>query len=79
MDKESIYELQKIDCNCNDCFHFARNIEKTKLKNNNPKIKQFKTHYGNCNKFNKEVAEIANLCLLHTQKCFKHRKETWNQ
>lgn len=30
MDKESIYELQKIDCNCNDCFFMTRNVEKHK-------------------------------------------------
>ncbi len=26
MDKESIFELQKIDCNCNDCKHLVRDI-----------------------------------------------------
>lgn len=28
MDKESIFELQKIDCNCNDCVFMERNSEK---------------------------------------------------
>lgn len=28
MDKESIYELQKIDCNCNDCFYMMRDMER---------------------------------------------------
>lgn len=28
MTKESIIELQKIDCNCNDCIHMIRNLEK---------------------------------------------------
>ncbi len=27
MDKESIYELQRVDCNCNDCFFMKRNFE----------------------------------------------------
>lgn len=27
MDKESIYELQKIDCNCNDCGYMKRDFE----------------------------------------------------
>lgn len=27
MDKESIYELQKIDCNCNDCGYMIRNMD----------------------------------------------------
>jgi len=26
MDKESLYELQKIDCNCNDCGYMKRNL-----------------------------------------------------
>ncbi len=30
MDKESIYELQKIDCNCNDCAFLVRDIDKFK-------------------------------------------------
>ena len=29
MDKESIYELQKIDCNCNDCKFMIRDVETT--------------------------------------------------
>ena len=28
MNKESIIELQKIDCNCNDCKHMIRDINK---------------------------------------------------
>jgi hypothetical protein len=28
MDKESIYEFQKIDCNCNDCKFMIRNQDK---------------------------------------------------
>jgi hypothetical protein len=27
MEKESIYLLQKIDCNCNDCFFMKRDFE----------------------------------------------------
>lgn len=30
MDKESIIELEKIDCNCNDCVFMVRNIDKFK-------------------------------------------------
>ncbi len=30
MDKESVIELQKIDCNCNDCIHLKRDFEKYK-------------------------------------------------
>ena len=75
MDRESIYELQKIDCNCNNCHHFHRDIEKTKRLNTNPSIKQNKIHYGRCDKFNKAIGEIANICLLHTRECFLHRKD----
>lgn len=74
MDKESKYELQLIDCNCNDCIHFERDIPKTKRLNINEKVVEFKTHYGKCKKFNKDVGEIANICLLHTQECFEHRR-----
>lgn len=28
MDKESIYFLQKVDCNCNDCIFMVRDINK---------------------------------------------------
>ena len=75
MDKESIYELQKIDCNCNNCGYFVRDIPKTQLMNTNPQIVANKIHYGECSKFGKEVKEIANICLLHTQNCFIHRKD----
>ncbi len=30
MNKESIIELQKIDCNCNDCVFMVRDMEKFK-------------------------------------------------
>lgn len=30
MDKESIFELQKIDCNCNDCGFMERNNDEFK-------------------------------------------------
>lgn len=28
MTKESIYELQRIDCNCNDCYFLTRDLAK---------------------------------------------------
>jgi hypothetical protein len=30
MDKESRFELQKIDCNCNDCIFMVRDFERYK-------------------------------------------------
>lgn len=75
LDKESIYELQKIDCNCNNCGHFVRDIAKTQALNNNEQIVACKIHYGQCAKLNKAVGEIANIALLHTQSCFEHRSD----
>lgn len=67
-------ELQNLDCNCNNCKWFIRDVEKTKLNNTNDKIVANKVHYGTCGKFNKPVAEIANILLLHTQNCFENRR-----
>ncbi len=75
MDADSIYELQKIDCNCNNCGYFFRSISKTNQLNTNEHIRSCIIHYGFCEKFKKEVGEIANICLLHTQACFIHRKD----
>jgi hypothetical protein len=75
LDKESIYLLQCIDCNCNNCGHFIRDIPKTQALNTNEQIVANKIHYGFCSKLNKEVGEIANFCLLHTQECFEHRND----
>ena len=32
-------------------------------------------HYGKCNKYDKEVSFIANICQLETQDCFIHRAD----
>lgn len=32
-------------------------------------------NYGRCEKFNKEVSFIPNVCQLETQGCFEHRRE----
>jgi hypothetical protein len=76
MDKESAYELQLIDCNCNDCVYMIRDTAKL-----NKHIESYKgtgitdnLQFGFCNKFNKEVSFIPNTCQLETQQCFKHRR-----
>jgi len=76
MDKESIYERQLIDCNCNDCIFMSR--DKAKL---NKHIDSYKgtglmdnLQFGNCSKFNKPVSFSPNTCQIETQNCFKHRK-----
>lgn len=78
MDKESIYELQKIDSNCNDCVFMERDFEKRKKFDNLYKGKENASHrvnYGNCSKFNKEVSFIPNHCTPENHQCFKHRKD----
>ncbi len=69
MTKESLIELQKIDCNCNDCKHMQRDLSKPPKKEKPSPI-----NYGDCLKFNKPVSFIPNTCQLDTQKCFTHRR-----
>lgn len=81
MDKESVFELQKIDCNCNDCIHLERDFEKYKLYNymyiengrvTNPSHRPL---YGNCLKLSKPISFLPNTCQIETQECFNHRRE----
>ncbi|MFA5299885.1 MAG: hypothetical protein WC389_17000 [Lutibacter sp.] len=80
MDKQSITELQKIDCNCNDCKSMVRDLEKyhsyDNLYTENGKVTNpsHRILYGNCTKLNKAVSFIANVCMLENQECFEHRK-----
>lgn len=79
MDKDSIFELQKIDCNCNDCAFMVRDIEKKKRWDNtelhsDQKNASHRINYGSCTLLNKEVSFIPNTCQIETQNCFKHRK-----
>lgn len=80
MDKESIIELQKLDCNCNDCKYMARDFEKYKsfdwLYTENDKVTSpaWRINYGNCHKLNKPVSFIPGVLQLETQGCFEHRR-----
>lgn len=81
MTKESIIELQKIDCNCNDCKHMFRDLEKYKSSdglyiNEKGQVTSpgHRINYGNCQKLNKAVSFIPNTCQLETQDCFEHRR-----
>ncbi len=70
-------ELQKLDCNCNDCIFMIRDLDKFNSYNelyNNTKPAH-RIHYGDCTKFNKAVSFMPNICQLETQDCFNHRKE----
>ena len=78
MDRDSRIELQKIDCNCNDCKFMVRDIQKRKTYDSLYKGKENASHrinYGRCIKLNKEVSFIPNVCQLETQLCFQHRRE----
>lgn len=79
MDKDSVYELQKIDCNCNDCKFMVRDFEKRKQYDHlyeGQKNASHRINYGKCNKFDKDVSFIPNHCQLETQDCFVHRRDT---
>ncbi|HUS02954.1 MAG TPA: hypothetical protein VMY77_14550 [Chitinophagaceae bacterium] len=82
---DGTYQLQLIDCNCNNCKFMVRDIEKYKSfdslwTNEKGQITSpsFRANYGNCLKLNKPVSFIPNTCQLDTQNCFEHRK-TINQ
>jgi hypothetical protein len=81
MNKETIIELQKIDCNCNDCKFLIRDFEKYKFfdylyTNEKGQVTNpsYRINYGNCIKLNKEITFIPNTIQLETQKCFEHRR-----
>lgn len=81
MTKDSIIELQNIDCNCNDCKHMSRDLQKYKLFDNSFTNERgqvtspsFRINYGDCKKLNKPVSFIPNICQLETQLCFEHRR-----
>lgn len=67
-------ELQNLDCNCNNCKYFIRDIDLTKNNNKYIRDKSSTIHYGFCDFKNQNIAEISNILLIHTQKCFINRK-----
>jgi hypothetical protein len=81
MTRESIIARQEIDCNCNDCIHMCRQLDKyiefdVMHTNNKGQVTSpsFRINYGWCNKFLKDVSFIPNTCQLDTQNCFVHRR-----
>lgn len=76
MKKESIFELQLIDCNCNDCVFMVRDFEKLEAhkKTYEGTGLMDRLAFGDCTKFNKPVSFIPETCQLETQECFYHRK-----
>ncbi len=77
MDKESIYKLQLIDCNCNDCMFMTRDLQKLESHKNTYKGTGLmdRLAFGQCDKFNKPVSFIPETCQLETQECFEHRRQ----
>lgn len=77
MDKESIYLLHKIDCNCNDCVFMIRDTEKYNKhqESYNGTGLMDRLAFGDCDKFFKPVSFIPGTCQIETQKCFSHRKD----
>jgi hypothetical protein len=76
MDKESIYLLQLIDCNCNNCKFMVRDfakLEKHKKSYEGTGLMD-RLSFGDCTKFNKPVSFIPETCQLETQECFEHRR-----
>ena len=62
MTKESAYELQLIDCNCNDCANLVRQLDKLNLKIENDKLLQKEIfELTKERKINKTKTDIANL------------------
>lgn len=77
LNRESLIELQKIDCNCNDCIFMERDVKKRQSFDHLHEGQINASHrinYGNCLKFNKPVNFIPNTCQLETQQCFTHRR-----
>ena len=78
MDRESRIELQKIDCNCNDCIFMVRDIAKRKSfdrLHEGQLNAGHRVNYGDCSKLNKPVSFLPNTLQMDTQECFKHRRE----
>lgn len=85
MTKESIIELQKIDCNCNDCSSMVRDIAKYRsfdslYTNEKGQVTSpaHRINYGFCSKFKVDVSFIPGTCQIENQLCFTHRRETPN-
>lgn len=77
MNKESAYQLQLIDCNCNDCLFMKR--DQVKLAAHKASYKgtglMDRLNFGLCRRFKKPVSFIPVTCQIETQKCFRHKKQ----
>jgi len=73
MDKESIYELQKIDCSCNECGYLIRDIDK--LKRINLELRKLHEDVFNLRKENL-IREAKQLILTNKEKGEKNLKKS---
>lgn len=70
-------ELQLIDCNCNDCKHMVRDLDKRAsfdYLHEGQLNASHRLNYGNCKMFNMPVSFIPGACQINTQECFEHRR-----
>jgi hypothetical protein len=80
-DKEALIELENLDCNCNTCVYMLRNLEKLRSFDklydtlHGGHKQSWRIHYGHCVFFNKEVQFTPEQCQIHTQECFRNRKQ----
>jgi hypothetical protein len=77
MERQSTIELEKIDCNCNDCKHLLRDIAKFNSFNHlhlGEEKARHRVNYGRCLSLNKKVSFIPGVCQPQTQECFEHRR-----
>ena len=81
MDKGSIYELQKLDCNCNDCHFMERDLNKLELhkRSYDGTGLMDRLNFGYCRKFDKAVSFVPGVCQLETQECFSHRLDNMTE
>lgn len=70
MNKESLYLLQLIDTNCNDCLYMERDMSRLPKKGIAMPV-----NYGHCTKLNNPVSFIPATCEPQNKDCFKHRRE----
>ena len=76
MDKESLYLLQCVDTNCNDCGFFARDLSrKNEVINLFNGSKKGTPEYGRCTKKGVDLFTWAGQCSPQNQSCFVHRKD----
>lgn len=77
MDKESVFELQKIDCNCNDCKFMDRNFEKYKESLESHKELQYNYYIICRNKYGDktEFQFNRNEAMINYGRCSKLNKD----